>query len=103
MLSPPGARFLTHLQPGEQVLIIDAGGGTIDISTYKVLSNGPLQVEELYEPKCEPYQSHWQISLLDILHFRLTPGRGIRYSEGESDGQRCTPTFHPEMEYSTWN
>ncbi|KAF9650929.1 hypothetical protein BDM02DRAFT_3213948 [Thelephora ganbajun] len=40
------------LKPGEQVLIIDAGGGTIDISTYKVLNNGPLQVEELYEPKC---------------------------------------------------
>ncbi|KAF9649037.1 hypothetical protein BDM02DRAFT_3095383 [Thelephora ganbajun] len=41
-----------NLKPGEQVLIIDAGGGTVDISTYKVLNNGPLQVEELYEPKC---------------------------------------------------
>ena len=38
-------------------MIIDAGGGTIDISTYKVLSNGPLQVEELYEPQCESYSS----------------------------------------------
>ena len=45
--------FLTRSQPGEQVLVIDAGGGTIDISTYKVLSNGPLQVEELYEPECK--------------------------------------------------
>jgi len=44
---------LTHSQVGEQVLIIDAGGGTIDISTYKILDNGPLKVEELYEPKCE--------------------------------------------------
>jgi len=43
---------LTHPQPNEQVLIIDASGGTIDISTYTVVSNGPLQVEELYEPKC---------------------------------------------------
>ncbi|KAF9783759.1 hypothetical protein BJ322DRAFT_1109608 [Thelephora terrestris] len=41
-----------NLKPGEQVLIIDAGGGTIDISTYKVLDNTPLQVEELYESKC---------------------------------------------------
>jgi len=51
---------LTRWQPGEQALIIDAGGGTIDISTYKVLRNGPLQVEELYEPKCEsdPSQLH---------------------------------------------
>ena len=46
-------RLLTHSQSGDQVLIIDAGGGTIDISTYKVLSNGTLRVEELYEPECE--------------------------------------------------
>ena len=44
---------LIRPQPGEQVLIIDAGGGTIDISTYTVLNNTPLQVEELYEPECE--------------------------------------------------
>ena len=34
-------------------MIIDVGGGTIDISTYKVLSHEPLQVEELYESQCE--------------------------------------------------
>ena len=51
---PTQCRIFTHLQRGEQALIIDAGGGTIDISTYKVLSNGPLRVEELHEPKCEP-------------------------------------------------
>ena len=45
--------ILTRSQPGDHALIIDAGGGTIDISTYKVLSNNPLQVEELYEPQCE--------------------------------------------------
>jgi len=50
---PTQSLFFTHSQADEQVLIIDAGGGTIDISTYKVISNGPLQVEELYEPKCE--------------------------------------------------
>ena len=50
--APVQSWILTRLQPGEQVLIIDAGGGTIDINTYKVLSNGPLHVEELYEPKC---------------------------------------------------
>ena len=50
---PTHGWFLTRSQPGEQALIIDAGGGTIDISTYTVLSNGPLRVEELYEPKCE--------------------------------------------------
>ena len=41
--------------------MINAGGGTVDISTYKVLSNGPLRVEELYEPKCESNPSQWQV------------------------------------------
>ena len=50
---PTQCQILTHSQCGEQVLIIDAGGGTIDISTYQVLNNGPLRVEELYEPNCE--------------------------------------------------
>jgi len=58
---------LTHLQAGEQVLIIDAGGGTIDISTYTVLSIGPLQVEELYEPECE----------LDELRCRIFHSRAL--------------------------
>jgi len=49
----PDFDLFTHSQRGEQALIIDAGGGTIDISTYKVLGNRPLRVEELYEPQCE--------------------------------------------------
>jgi len=32
---------------------MDVGDGTVDISTCKVLSNGPLRVEELYEPQYE--------------------------------------------------
>jgi len=35
------------------VLIVDAGGGTIDISSYSVLNGAPLQVEELFRPKCQ--------------------------------------------------
>ena len=54
---PVQRRSLTLSQRGECVLIIDAGGGTIDISTYTVLKNGPLQVEEMYEPMCKSYRS----------------------------------------------
>ena len=50
---------MKRLQPGEQVLIIDAGDATIDISTYKVLGSRPLQVEELCEPKRESGRSSW--------------------------------------------
>ena len=54
MLSPtPSVGLLIRSQRGEQVLVIDAGAGTIDISAYTVLNNRPLRVEELYEPKCE--------------------------------------------------
>ena len=40
------------LQPGHKVLVVDAGGGTIDVSSYTVKSTMPLQVEESHEPKC---------------------------------------------------
>ena len=73
--------FLTRSQPGEQVLIIDAGGGTIDISTYKVLSNEPLQVEELYEPQCESDLSQPHVFSFNIVHFRLGTRWRARYSE----------------------
>lgn len=46
--------YLTYQQFGDSVLIVDAGGGTIDISSYTVLKNAPLQVEELFQPKCQP-------------------------------------------------
>ena len=46
-------RCLTQQQLGDKVLVVDAGGGTIDISSYAVLDNGPLQVEELFQPKCQ--------------------------------------------------
>jgi len=58
---PTQSWFLTRSQAGEQVLIIDAGGGTVDISTYVVISNGPLHVEELYEPTCESAPSRYQV------------------------------------------
>ena len=48
---------MTSLQPGEQVLVIDVGGGTIDISTCRILSTKPVQVEELYEPECKSEES----------------------------------------------
>ena len=39
------------------MLIVDAGGGTIDISSYVVTSDAPLQVEELFRPECQSTHS----------------------------------------------
>ena len=61
-------------QPGDQVLIIDAGGGTIDISTYAILNNRPLQVEELCEPECGSDESQSQILCLKALILGLVQG-----------------------------
>ena len=95
--------FLTNSQRGERALIINAGGGAIDISAYRVLGNRPLQVEELYEPKCELDQLRSQTFLLNCFPFRLTSRWRARYSKGKSLGPRCTLIFHPETEYSAWN
>ena len=44
---------LPDTKHGDKVLIVDAGGGTIDISSYVVTDNTPLQVEELFRPQCQ--------------------------------------------------
>ena len=49
------------------MLIVDAGGGTIDISSYVVTSDRPLQVEELFRPECQPIRSLLGTRLLRYL------------------------------------
>ena len=80
---------LTRSQVGEQILVIDAGGGTIDVSTYMILGNWPLRVEELNESECEWNESQCQTSPFDISYSRLAPRWRVRYGEGEGDGPRC--------------
>ena len=98
---PTKCRILTHLQPEEQVLIINAGGGTIDINTYKVLSTGPLRVEELYEPKCELDPSRLQVFPFDNIDLRLGPRWRACDSEGNGDDPRCVLISHPQADCST--
>ena len=42
-----------RIQDGKGVIIVDAGGGTIDISSYLFLSTSPVSVEEVTSPECE--------------------------------------------------
>ena len=92
-LSLPKTGFLMCSQPGTRAVIVDAGDGTIDISTYMILSNEPLQMEELHETKCERHQLSRGISLFNSFHFRLAPRWGVRYGEGKGDGPRWAQTF----------
>jgi hypothetical protein len=41
-----------RFKPGHRVVVVDAGGGTVDISSYTVNSTSPLEVEEFHEPTC---------------------------------------------------
>ena len=50
---PSAPCSLTSTQHGDTVLVVDAGGGTIDISSYVVSDTEPLQVEELFQPSCQ--------------------------------------------------
>lgn len=49
------------------VLIVDAGGGTVDVSSYTVLDNAPLEVEELFQPKCQFAHLRLPPSIIDTL------------------------------------
>ena len=48
------------------MLVVDAGGGTIDISSYTVLEDGLLKVEELFQPKCQFVYLWLIIQLLEL-------------------------------------
>ncbi|KIP03242.1 hypothetical protein PHLGIDRAFT_130274 [Phlebiopsis gigantea 11061_1 CR5-6] len=41
-----------YIQDGSRVMIVDAGGGTVDLSSYKFVSTNPLTVEEIAAPGC---------------------------------------------------
>jgi hypothetical protein len=48
---------LTGSLQGQGMAIVDAGGGTIDISTYKRVSNaGKATFEEIAVPQCEIFE-----------------------------------------------
>ena len=72
----------SRFQPGHKVLVVDAGGGTIDISSYTVNSTAPLKVEEFHQPKCNGvYQN---LNPPTDRRIRLLPRRRDRDRSGPS-------------------
>ena len=72
----------SRLQAGHKVLVVDAGGGTIDISSYTVNSTAPLKVEEFHQPKCnDVYQD---LNPRTDKRIRLLPRRRGRDRSGPS-------------------
>ncbi|CAM9333055.1 unnamed protein product [Ectocarpus fasciculatus] len=50
-------RSVRKWDKGMKVMVLDCGGGTIDITTHHVVSTGPLGLEELEEPAGGPWGS----------------------------------------------
>lgn len=51
---------LNKMEPWEnetKLMVLDCGGGTIDITTHHVKSSSPLALEELHEPTGGPWGS----------------------------------------------
>ncbi len=40
-------------QKGYRFIVLDAGGGTLDISSYEVLESKPLRLNEIAVPDCK--------------------------------------------------
>ena len=49
--------ILRHFQDGETVIIVDAGGGTVDLTTYTFITAAPIVMEEVAPPACT-YNAH---------------------------------------------
>ncbi|KAG8903284.1 hypothetical protein FRB99_003525 [Tulasnella sp. 403] len=47
------AAIRKDLSVGDHIIVADAGGGTIDVSSYHVTSGSPLRVQEATEAQCE--------------------------------------------------
>ncbi|TFK50904.1 hypothetical protein OE88DRAFT_1735638 [Heliocybe sulcata] len=41
-----------HIKPGNRIMIVDAGGGTVDLSSYLIKQVGPIKLEEVASPSC---------------------------------------------------
>lgn len=54
------------IKDGSKVMIVDAGGGTVDLSTYTFVTKSPLTVEEVSTPDCQfspiIYSSHSDVA-----------------------------------------
>lgn len=80
-------------------MIIDAGGGTVDLSTYKITQVGPIAVKEIAPSDCE--------FLCRILCFRdSSSGVALRYlsriCNGTSRSNRLPQKYILPIVLASW-
>lgn len=64
------------MQERSNVMLIDAGGGTVDISTYSFTSISPISLHELAPPDCKAPKIYiyFKYVNLDLPPTRYSPG-----------------------------
>ncbi|PIL34583.1 hypothetical protein GSI_03362 [Ganoderma sinense ZZ0214-1] len=93
------------IEEGGSVIIVDAGGGTIDVSSYRFLSTYPVSVEEVTSPECT-LQGSTQVNvrLLKFLKGYLAASRFGNEEDlklmVESFDKSTKPVFKDEKEPS---
>lgn len=53
-LTSADANKVWLMKDGEAVMVVDAGGGTVDINTYTFVTASPILMEEVAPPTCKP-------------------------------------------------
>jgi hypothetical protein len=92
----PGFVIMSSSLQGEGIVIVDAGGGTIDVSTYKRVSQEKRVFEEIAMPECQLLNLN---SVTQRWTFcRLLPR--IRFCDLQSERfyeRFVFPTFYPHF------
>ncbi|KAI0738318.1 hypothetical protein C8Q80DRAFT_1275832 [Daedaleopsis nitida] len=71
------------IKAGEKVMVVDAGGGTVDVSTYFFKKAEPLVVEELAAPDCV-MQGSAMVNVRAEVFFKERLKKSSKYSRDES-------------------
>ena len=81
------------------MIIVDAGGGTVDVSSYHFLSTAPITVEEVTSPECE-----WSLSFRDtvVSSFSVLTKTACRHPPGLDAGERPSARIPERCERWHW-
>lgn len=84
-------------------MIIDAGGGTVDISSYAFLSKAPVSVEEVVKADCMYILALVVSSIVSLIHMicRSSPGLYTSQRQSREVPEGYDTTSHPGGDTAT--
>lgn len=86
------------LQPGATIVVADAGGGTIDVTSFRITSLKPLRLEEAAAAECKPrFVADGARSAYMMQFFRPHGWVGLRDKSLPGYGKRQGATSSPRI------